>query len=157
VGGRLVVVQTGDEIDRGDDDREILDHVEEGERQAAAEGGELVALLGNHEIMNAALDLTRRLLSGTVRGVQSRVRVWAEGSKLPPWAFTRLCVHFVAPSTRPRAPRRARIPPQAPGGLCRRAERMLGVPRPDASGIRRFFASLYSCAPRARAPSASLP
>ena len=63
MGGRLVVVQTGDEIDRGDDDREILDHVEKWERQAAAEGGELVALLGNHEIMNAALDfrcVTRR-------------------------------------------------------------------------------------------------
>ncbi len=56
VGGRLVVVQTGDEIDRGDDDRQILDRVEEWERQAAAEGGEFVALLGNHEIMNAALD-----------------------------------------------------------------------------------------------------
>ncbi len=95
MGGRLVVVQTGDEIDRGDDDREILDHVEKWERQAAAEGGELVALLGNHEIMNAALDLTRRLLSGTVRGVQSRVRVWAEGSGLPP------CLHsFVRPFRR---------------------------------------------------------
>jgi hypothetical protein len=55
-GGRLVVVQTGDEIDRGDDDRAILDHVEEWERQASAAGGELVALLGNHEIMNASLD-----------------------------------------------------------------------------------------------------
>jgi hypothetical protein len=56
VGERLVVVQTGDEIDRGDDDRSILDHVEEWQREAAAAGGELVALLGNHEIMNASLD-----------------------------------------------------------------------------------------------------
>jgi hypothetical protein len=56
VGGRLVVVQTGDEIDRGDDDRFILDHVEEWKGQAAAAGGEIVALLGNHEIMNASLD-----------------------------------------------------------------------------------------------------
>jgi hypothetical protein len=55
-GGRLVVVQTGDEIDRGDDDRAILDLVDDLKRQAAAAGGALVALLGNHEIMNASLD-----------------------------------------------------------------------------------------------------
>lgn len=55
-GGALVVVQTGDEIDRGDDDRAILDLVESLKSQAAAAGGQFVALLGNHEIMNAALD-----------------------------------------------------------------------------------------------------
>jgi hypothetical protein len=55
-GGRLVVVQTGDEIDRGDGDRAILDLVEDLKKQAAAAGGALVALLGNHEIMNASLD-----------------------------------------------------------------------------------------------------
>lgn len=55
-GGSLVVVQTGDEIDRGDDDREILDSVERWEGQAKATGGEFIALLGNHELMNAALD-----------------------------------------------------------------------------------------------------
>jgi hypothetical protein len=56
IGGRLVVVQTGDEIDRGDDDRAILDLVEDLKKQALVAGGELVALLGNHEIMNASLD-----------------------------------------------------------------------------------------------------
>ena len=56
VGGPLVVVQTGDEIDRGDDDKAILDLVEELKKEAARAGGELIALLGNHEVMNASLD-----------------------------------------------------------------------------------------------------
>ena len=56
IGGRLVVVQTGDEIDRGDDDRAIVDLVEALKAQAATAGGEFVALLGNHEIMNALFD-----------------------------------------------------------------------------------------------------
>jgi hypothetical protein len=56
IGGALVVVQTGDEVDRGDDDRTILDLVDTLSKQAAAAGGALVPLLGNHEIMNAQLD-----------------------------------------------------------------------------------------------------
>jgi len=56
IGGKLVVVQTGDEVDRGDDDRAILDLVDALKTQAAAAGGEVVALVGNHEVMNASLD-----------------------------------------------------------------------------------------------------
>ena len=55
-GGKLVVVQTGDEIDRGDDDRAVLDAVEAWKNEAKAAGGELIALLGNHEVMNAKRD-----------------------------------------------------------------------------------------------------
>jgi hypothetical protein len=49
-------VQTGDAIDRGDDDRKILDLLERLKGEAAAAGGEVVALVGNHEIMNGQLD-----------------------------------------------------------------------------------------------------
>jgi hypothetical protein len=56
IGGKLVVVQTGDAIDRGDDDRAILDLLERLKGEAAKAGGELVAMAGNHEIMNASFD-----------------------------------------------------------------------------------------------------
>ena len=55
-GGKLVVVQTGDAVDRGDDDRAILDLLERVKGDAAKAGGELVAMSGNHEIMNAMFD-----------------------------------------------------------------------------------------------------
>ena len=56
IGGKLLVVQTGDEIDRGDDDRAILDLFDALKAEAAKTGGEVVAMAGNHEIMNAAFD-----------------------------------------------------------------------------------------------------
>jgi hypothetical protein len=56
IGGKLVVVQTGDAVDRGDDDRAILDLLERLKGEAAKAGGELVAMSGNHEIMNASFD-----------------------------------------------------------------------------------------------------
>ena len=55
-GGKLVVVQTGDAVDRGDDDRAILDLLERLKGEAAKAGGELVAMSGNHEIMQASFD-----------------------------------------------------------------------------------------------------
>jgi hypothetical protein len=56
IGGKLLVVQTGDEIDRGDGDRAILDLFEALKADAAKAGGEVVAMLGNHEVMNASFD-----------------------------------------------------------------------------------------------------
>jgi hypothetical protein len=56
IGGKLVVVQTGDLLDRGDDEQDILDMLERLIGEAAAAGGALHVLNGNHETMNAALD-----------------------------------------------------------------------------------------------------
>lgn len=55
-GGSLVVVQTGDQLDRGDADREILDLFDRLADEAKRAGGAFVALDGNHEIMNVSGD-----------------------------------------------------------------------------------------------------
>lgn len=55
-GGALTLVQTGDVLDRGDDDRAIFDWLERLRPEAKAAGGELILLSGNHELMNVAQD-----------------------------------------------------------------------------------------------------
>ena len=57
VGGTLTVVQNGDQIDRGDQDRAILELFERLADEARAAGGAVHALNGNHELMNAQGDL----------------------------------------------------------------------------------------------------
>ncbi len=56
IGGELVIVQTGDILDRGDDESKIYDLFEKLTAQAKAAGGDIVMLDGNHELMNAAHD-----------------------------------------------------------------------------------------------------
>jgi hypothetical protein len=55
-GKDLMVVQTGDQLDRGDDERAILDLLDRLTTEAKAAGGAMVVLDGNHELMNVALD-----------------------------------------------------------------------------------------------------
>lgn len=55
-GGDLVVVQTGDQLDRGPDERQIVEFLERLEKEAKAAGGRLVVLNGNHETMNVLGD-----------------------------------------------------------------------------------------------------
>ncbi len=56
IGGKLVVVQVGDELDRGDHDREILELMDSLKEKAKAAGGRVIALDGNHEVMNVQGD-----------------------------------------------------------------------------------------------------
>lgn len=57
VGGKTHFVQTGDSIDRGAQDKKVLDLLMELEKQAEKAGGRVHPLLGNHEVMNMIGDL----------------------------------------------------------------------------------------------------
>ena len=56
-GGAATFVQTGDVVDRGERTRECLDLLMDLERQAPGNGGTVIPLLGNHEVMNLIGDL----------------------------------------------------------------------------------------------------
>lgn len=80
IGGALVVVQTGDEIDRGDQDREVLDLIDKLKREAKDAGGAFLALSGNHEIMN----VQRNFSYVTARGFEEFAGEQGRGAAFEP-------------------------------------------------------------------------
>ena len=103
VGGSLVVVQTGDQLDRGDDEQAILDWLERLEVEARAAGGELLWLLGNHELMNAAGDF-RYVTRGGFLDFQDVPGLALERfADAPELARARLAAFAVQPSAGPYA------------------------------------------------------
>ncbi len=56
-GGDTVLVQTGDTVDRGPESRQVMALLRRLHDEAAAAGGRVIALLGNHEVMNLRGDL----------------------------------------------------------------------------------------------------
>src|SRR5260370_15149642 len=56
-GSKTTFVQVGDLIDRGPKPREVLDLMISLEQEAPKSGGRVVALMGNHEMMNLMGDL----------------------------------------------------------------------------------------------------
>ena len=52
IGGTATLVQTGDFTDRGPRVRQVMDLLMNLQKQAAEQGGEVIVLLGNHEVMN---------------------------------------------------------------------------------------------------------
>jgi hypothetical protein len=55
-GGAAMLVQTGDQLDRGDGERAILDLLDRLGGEAKAAGGSVIVLNGNHEVMNVQGD-----------------------------------------------------------------------------------------------------
>src|SRR6478609_2247779 len=55
-GKQLVVVQTGDQLDRGDDEPQIIELFARLRGEARAAGGAVHVLNGNHEVMNVQAD-----------------------------------------------------------------------------------------------------
>jgi len=56
-GGKSILVQTGDFLDRGPTSRGVIDLLMSLQRDAQRQGGRVVVLMGNHEAMNIVGDL----------------------------------------------------------------------------------------------------
>lgn len=56
-GGKTTLVQVGDLLDRGPKPRDVMDLLVGLEKEASKDGGRVVSLLGNHEVMNIMGDL----------------------------------------------------------------------------------------------------
>ena len=54
IGGNTVLVQIGDVLDRGDEELELLKLVRRLKSEASLSGGQVITMLGNHEVLNAA-------------------------------------------------------------------------------------------------------
>lgn len=57
IGGKAVLVQTGDVLDRGPNSKQVLDLLRRLETDAAKAGGQVHALVGNHEVMRMVGDV----------------------------------------------------------------------------------------------------
>jgi len=87
IAGNTVFVQTGDIVDRGPDTYEMYKSMMRLQKEAAAEGGEVVQLLGNHEVMNLQEDL-RYVDPGDFESFGGRVqrqKDWSSSGWLGSW------------------------------------------------------------------------
>jgi hypothetical protein len=86
-GGRTQLLQTGDYTDRGDGTRAVMDLLIALERQAKEAGGRVVALLGNHEVMNLigeTRDVTREIYAtfADTNSERKQQQAWENYAKL---------------------------------------------------------------------------
>jgi hypothetical protein len=86
-GGTAILVQTGDTTDRGPDSKGAMDLLRRLETEAAPAGGQVVALLGNHEVMNIRGDLRYVSAADTAGfgGVDARKAAFAADGEYGRW------------------------------------------------------------------------
>lgn len=84
IAGTTWVVQTGDQLDRGYDEEEILELFESLRIQAAEAGGRFLALNGNHELMNVEGDMRYVFDQEAFGGLDARIAAFAPGGE---WAL----------------------------------------------------------------------
>mmetsp|Transcript_13462 Transcript_13462/g.43629 ORF Transcript_13462/g.43629 Transcript_13462/m.43629 type:complete len:350 (-) Transcript_13462:39-1088(-) len=90
IGGTTSLVQTGDMVDRGDHGKELYLLFQRLQKEAKAAGGQVINLLGNHELMNIQEDL-RYVSDGDYAdfgGPTAREEAWAEHGWLGSWVRT---------------------------------------------------------------------
>eukprot|EP00742_Colponemidia_sp_Colp-10_P002209 GILJ01002362.1.p1 GENE.GILJ01002362.1~~GILJ01002362.1.p1 ORF type:complete len:332 (-),score=36.27 GILJ01002362.1:133-1083(-) len=80
----LILVQTGDVVDRGPDTLKLYQYLFELTEQAKASGGRVIQLLGNHEVMNFIGDwrYVNRLDVKSFGGIESRTTAWSVEGEL---------------------------------------------------------------------------
>src|SRR5262245_55189821 len=86
-GGRTTLVQTGDYTDRGTDVRKVMDLLMQIEKDSKTAGGQVLALLGNHEVMNLIgdwRDVTPEICGtfATPKSEEVREESWKQYEKL---------------------------------------------------------------------------
>ncbi len=96
-GGSTILVQTGDITDRGPDSRGVIDMIQKLQEEAPGQGGQVVALMGNHEAMNLMGDW--RYVSEedvkTYGGLEARKQAYSPAGEDGAWLRTLPAVALV--------------------------------------------------------------
>jgi Calcineurin-like phosphoesterase len=90
MGGTTTLIQLGDATDRGPDSRGVLSLLRRLSSEAKAQGGEVITLLGNHEVMNMQGDW-RYVSPGDVAtygGQEARIEAFLPGGEEGAWLRT---------------------------------------------------------------------
>ncbi|KFG46650.1 Ser/Thr phosphatase family protein [Toxoplasma gondii p89] len=81
IAGDTLLIQTGDVVDRGPDGKRIYDYFASLSAQATEQGGKIIQLLGNHDVMNICGDFRYAHPSETIEfgGALERRRQFMDG------------------------------------------------------------------------------